>query len=58
MTSDGLLASTRDLIKRPNSLNVNVDQTATMDSTTVEAEYTQTLMQSNFNSVAVKAAAP
>ncbi|TFK77574.1 hypothetical protein K466DRAFT_439717, partial [Polyporus arcularius HHB13444] len=58
MTADGPQLSTRDLIKRPNNLNLNVDQTATMDSTTVEAEYTQTLMQDNYNSVSVKVAAP
>ncbi|TFK77702.1 hypothetical protein K466DRAFT_607811 [Polyporus arcularius HHB13444] len=58
MTADGPQLSTRDLIKRPNNLNVNVDQTATMDSTTVEAEYTQMLMQDNYNSISVKVAAP
>ncbi|KAI0714079.1 erylysin B [Cerioporus squamosus] len=58
MTSDGPQASTRPLIVRPTSLNVNVNQTATMNTTTVEAEFTQTLMQSNYNSVSVKAGAP
>lgn len=58
MTSDGPLASTRELILRPESLNVNVNQTATIETTTVEAEYTETLMQSNYNSASIKVSAP
>ena len=58
MTSDGPQPSTRELIVRPATLNVNVNQTATIETTTVEAEFTETLMESNYNSVSVKVSAP
>ncbi len=58
MTSDGPQASTRELIVCPDTLNVNVNQSAQIDTTIVEAEYTETLMQSNYNSVSIKVSAP
>ncbi|RPD73901.1 pleurotolysin B precursor [Lentinus tigrinus ALCF2SS1-7] len=58
MTTSGPQSSTRDLIVRPNKLNVNVNQTATIETTTVEAEYTETLMQSNYTSVSIKVSSP
>ena len=58
MTSDGPQPSTRELIVRPATLNANVNQTATIETTTVEAEFTETLMESNYNSVSVKVSAP
>ncbi len=58
MTSSGPQASTRELIVRPDKLNVSVNQSAQIDTTTVEAEYTETLMQSNYNSISIKVSAP
>ncbi|RPD54073.1 hypothetical protein L227DRAFT_567556 [Lentinus tigrinus ALCF2SS1-6] len=58
MGSDGPLVSTMELIVRPNDLLVTVDQTAKIQTTTVEAEYTQSLMRSNYTAASIKASAP
>ncbi|KAI0690514.1 hypothetical protein C8T65DRAFT_745785 [Cerioporus squamosus] len=58
MTSSGPAISTQKLVVRPTILGVVVDQVATIQTTTVEAEYTQQLMESNYTAVSVKASAP
>ena len=58
MGPDGPMVSTMDLIVRPNDLLVTVDQNAKIQTTNVEAEYTQSLMTSNYTAAAVKASAP
>ena len=58
MTASGPQPSVRELIVRPNSLNATIDQRATIETTTVEAEFTETLMESNYNSVSIKVSAP
>ena len=58
ITSGGPTPSTRELIVRPTTLNAIVDNRATIDTSTVEAEFTETLMESNYNSVSVEVSAP
>lgn len=58
MTRDGPISSSRELIERPSTLHIVVNNVATIETTTVEAEFTQKLMESNYNSVSVKASAP
>lgn len=58
MTPTGPTVSAQELIVRPTTLAVVVDQVATIQTTTVEAEYTQQLMESNYTAVSVKASAP
>lgn len=58
MGPDGPTVSSMDLIVRPDILLVEVDQVATVSTTTVEAEYTEQLMESNYTAAAVKASAP
>lgn len=52
------IISARELIVRPATLKAVINQTASIQTTTVEAEFTEKLMQSNYNSVSVKASAP
>ena len=54
MTAGGPQPSARELIVRPSTLNAVINNRATIESTTVEAEFTETLMQSNYNSVSIK----
>ena len=58
MTRDGPAPSSRELIVRPNTLRAIIDNRATVETTTVEAEFTKELMESNYNSVSVKASFP
>jgi hypothetical protein len=58
MTRDGPVASGRQLIVEPEELNASVDTVATIDTTTVEMEFSETLMQKNYNSVSVKISVP
>ena len=58
MTSSGPQVSSRPLLQRPDTINAVVDNRAMIATTVVEAEYTQELMESNYNSVSVQASAP
>ena len=58
MTAGGPQPSARELIVRPSTLNAIIDNRATIESTTVEAEFTQTLMEQNYNAVSVEVSAP
>ena len=58
MGPDGPTMSSMDLIVRPDTLLVQVDQLGTIKTTTVEAEYTEKLMESNYTADAIKASAP
>ena len=58
MTANGPQPSGRELIVRPGRLNIAVDTTSTIETTIVEAEFTQSLMESNYNSVSVQVSAP
>ncbi|EEB89936.1 hypothetical protein MPER_11918 [Moniliophthora perniciosa FA553] len=58
LTRDGPQPSSRELIVRPSTLRAVVNNRATVDTTTVEAEFTQTLMESNYTSVSVKVTTP
>ncbi|KAK7029592.1 hypothetical protein VNI00_010406 [Paramarasmius palmivorus] len=58
MTPNGPQPSSRELIVRPSTLRPVIDNRATIDTTTVEAEFTQTLMESNYTSVSVKVSTP
>ncbi|CAA7262065.1 unnamed protein product [Cyclocybe aegerita] len=58
MTRDGPIFSSRELIERPSTLRAVINNVATIETTTVEVEFTQKLMESNYNSVSVKASAP
>ncbi|KAK7038953.1 hypothetical protein VNI00_010345 [Paramarasmius palmivorus] len=58
MTRDGPVASSRQLIEEPENINASVDTVATIDTTTVETEFSETLMQKNYNSVSVKISVP
>ncbi|KAH8832148.1 erylysin B [Flagelloscypha sp. PMI_526] len=58
MTPDGPLSSSRECIERPDALHSVVNNVATIETTTVEVEFTQKLMESNYNSVSVKVSAP
>lgn len=58
MGPTGPTISSQELIVRPASLGVVVDQVATIQTTMVEAEYTQKLMESNYTAASVKASAP
>ena len=58
MTASGPQVSARALIVRPTTLNAIIDNRAVISTTTVEAEFTNTLMESNYNSVSVQASAP
>lgn len=58
MTRDGPIVSSRELIERPSTLRAVVNTVASIETTTVEVEFTQKLMESNYNSVSVKASAP
>ncbi|KAK7039010.1 hypothetical protein VNI00_010402 [Paramarasmius palmivorus] len=58
MTSDGPVASSRQLIEEPETLNATVNTVGTIDTTTVETEFSETLMQKNYNSVSVNISVP
>jgi hypothetical protein len=58
LTRDGPVASSRPLIEEPETLNASVDTVGTIETTTVETEFSQTLMQKNYNSVSVKISVP
>ena len=58
MTAGGPEPSARELIVRPSTLNAIINNRATIETTTVEAEFTETLMESNYNSVSVEVSAP
>ncbi|RPD54074.1 erylysin B [Lentinus tigrinus ALCF2SS1-6] len=58
MGPDGPTISSMDLIVRPDTLLVEVDQNATIATTTVEAEFTEQLMESNYTAKSIKASAP
>lgn len=58
MGRDGPVPSSRELIVRPDTLRAIINNRATIDTTTVEAEFTETLMESNYTSASVKVSAP
>ena len=58
MTRDGPVASSRQLIDEPAKINASVNTVATIETTTVETEFSETLMQKNYNSVSVKISVP
>ncbi|KDQ25827.1 pleurotolysin B precursor [Pleurotus ostreatus PC15] len=58
MGRDGPVPSSRELIVRPDTLRAIINNRATIETTTVEAEFTETLMESNYNSASVKVSAP
>ncbi|KAI0685389.1 erylysin B [Cerioporus squamosus] len=58
MISGGPVISARELIARPSTLKAVINQSASIQTTTVEAEFTEKLMQSNYSSVSVQVSAP
>ncbi|KIJ26612.1 hypothetical protein M422DRAFT_236447 [Sphaerobolus stellatus SS14] len=58
MTRDGPISSSRECIVRPDTLRAVVNNVSSIETTTVEAEFTKKVMESNYNSVSVKASAP
>ncbi|KAH8832151.1 erylysin B [Flagelloscypha sp. PMI_526] len=58
MTPEGPVSSSRECIERPGTLHSVINNVATIETTTVEVEFTQKLMESNYNSVSVKVSAP
>lgn len=58
MISGSPVISSRKLIVRPNILNTTIDNSAGIRTTMVEAEFSNTLMESNYTSVAVKVSTP
>ena len=59
ITASRLEPSSYELIARPEGpLNVTINNRASIETTTVESEFTEQLMESNYTSVAVKISAP
>ena len=58
MISGSPVISSRKLIVRPNIFNTTIDNSAGIRTTMVEAEFSNTLMESNYTSVAVKVSTP
>ena len=58
MTSEGPEPSPYDLIVRPESLSANINTNASIETTIVEEEFTEELMESNYTSMAIAVSAP